>query len=59
MSKMSELSYNIEQLYIEGHSPKMIAMILECPLHIVSEWIAENSLYDGDDAYDPYDTINS
>lgn len=59
MSKMSELAYDIEQLYIEGHSPKTIALILECPLEVVSAWIEDNSLYAGEDAYDPYDTINS
>lgn len=37
MSKVAELSYDIQELFIEGHSPKAIAMILECPLEIVSE----------------------
>lgn len=41
MSKMSELSYDIEQLYIEGHSAKIIAKMLECPLEIVLSWISE------------------
>lgn len=41
MSKMSDLAYDIEQLYIEGHSPQAIASILECPLATVSEWIEE------------------
>ena len=39
MSKVAELAYDIEQLYIEGHSPKMIAMILECPVSIVFDWM--------------------
>ena len=59
MSKMSELAYDIEQLYIEGHNPKAIAAILECPIEVVYEWIEGESLYTGEDAYDPYDTINS
>lgn len=62
MSKMSELAYDIEQLYIEGHSPKMIAIMLECPVDIVYEWLEGESLYAGEDAsdeYNPYDTINS
>ena len=29
---MSDLAYDIEQLYIEGHSPKMISIMLECPI---------------------------
>jgi len=35
MSVMKDLSYDIEQLYIDGHSPKMIATILDCPVEIV------------------------
>jgi hypothetical protein len=35
MSKMSELSYDIEQLYIEGLTARQIAAELECPLEIV------------------------
>ena len=44
MSKMGELAYDIEQLYIEDISPKRIAEILECPIEIVYEWIDSNSL---------------
>ena len=39
MSKMSELSYDIEQLYIEGYSPRTISVMLECPIDQVYEWI--------------------
>lgn len=39
MSKLSELAYDIEQLYIEGHSPKMIAQLLTCPIELVYGWI--------------------
>ena len=58
MSKMSELAYDIEQLYIEGMSPKTIALTLECPVDIVYAWIEEQSL-SADESLDPYDTINS
>ena len=44
MSKVAELSYDIEQLYIEGHSPKMIAKLLECPVDVVYEWIEEQGV---------------
>jgi transposase len=41
MSKMAELAYDIEQLYIEGYSPKTIAGMLECPLSVVYDWLEE------------------
>lgn len=44
MSKLSELAYDIEQMYIEGHNPKTIAFVLECPINIVYEWIEANGL---------------
>ena len=44
MSKMAELAYDIEQLYIEGYSPKSIAEQLECPLTMVYDWLESNSL---------------
>lgn len=44
MSKMAELAYDIEQMFIEGYSPKSIAVALECPLVIVYEWLEANSL---------------
>ena len=58
MSKMSELAYDIEQLYIEGMSPKTIALTLECPVEIVYAWI-EGIGVSAEDSMDPYDTINS
>jgi hypothetical protein len=58
MSKVAELAYDIEQLYIDGHSPRMIAAILECPVEIVYDWMSAESL--GEDAsYDPFETVNS
>jgi hypothetical protein len=44
MSKLPELAYDIEQLYIEGYSPKSIAVQLECPLTMVYEWLEANSV---------------
>ena len=44
MSKMAELSYDIEQLYIEGHSPRMISIMLECPIEVVYGWLEQHSL---------------
>ena len=39
MSKVADLAYDIEQMYIEGYSPKTIAAILECPIEIVYDWM--------------------
>ena len=44
MSVMSEVAYDIEQLYIEGFSPKSIAVQLECPLELVYNWLESNSV---------------
>ena len=44
MSVMSELAYDIEQLYIEGYSPKTIAAQLGCPLTMIYDWLEQNSL---------------
>jgi hypothetical protein len=41
MSKMAELAYDIEQLYIDGHRAKSIAKVLDCPVELVLQWIAE------------------
>jgi DNA-directed RNA polymerase specialized sigma24 family protein len=49
MSKLAELAYDIEQLYIEGHSPKVIAAMLECPLTMVYDWLEDNSIRDEED----------
>jgi hypothetical protein len=39
MSKINELSYDIEQLFIEGYSPRTISVILECPIDLVYDWL--------------------
>ena len=57
MSAMSDLAYDIEQLYIEGHSPRMISIMLECPIEQVYGWLEEVGL-DSED-YSPHATINS
>jgi transposase len=54
---MAELAYDIEQLYIEGHSPKAIAQILECPLTVVYEWLEDVGMADAEtETVDPQDT---
>ena len=61
MSKMSELTYDIEQLYIEGYNAKNIARILGCPKGIVEDWIKANSVADlpQEDEHSPFNTVNS
>lgn len=58
MSVMSELAYDIEQMYIEGYSPRTIAAMLECPIELVYNWLEEVGV--GEPAtMSPYDTVNS
>jgi len=70
MSKMAELDYDIEQMYIEGYSPKSIAVQLGCTLEMVYGWLESNSVNEAKadaaewdeleaDEYDPYATSNS
>ena len=61
MSKMAELSYDIQELYIEGHSAKMIAALLDCPIELVLGELQEMGVADSpqSDVYSPYDTMNS
>lgn len=59
MSGIKDLAYDIEQLYIEGYSPKTIAMMLECPIEQVYGWIestgvAEEPQNPEDEIYSPY-----
>jgi hypothetical protein len=60
MSKLAELAYDIEQLYIEGFSPKSIAVQLECPLSIVYDWLEEVGMGGPEDVVEePQDEIYS
>ena len=46
MSKIAELSYDIEQLYIDGMSARMIAKTLDCPLTMVLAALEEMNVED-------------
>ena len=60
MSKIEDKLYDIEQLYIEGYSPKSIAMMLECPIELVYDWLEDVGVAETpQDEYSPFDTINS
>jgi hypothetical protein len=52
MGKMAALSYDIEQLFIEGLSLKAIAAQLECPLSMVYDWLAEVGMSGPEDVVD-------
>jgi hypothetical protein len=56
MSVMSEVAYDIEQLYIEGEHPTKIAGQLGIPLSMVYAWLTETGV---DEEYSPHITINS
>lgn len=60
MSKVADLAYDIEQLYIEGYSAKRIAKELGCPLKLVEDWIKNIGVADlPQEDYSPFDTVNS
>lgn len=61
MSKMAELYYDIEQMYIDGVSAKRIAVLLECPIEIVYEVLEDMGVADSpqEEDYDPFLTVNS
>jgi uncharacterized protein YjcR len=48
MSVMSELAYDIEQMYIEGYKPVTIAGLLDCHVDLVYDWIESNGLSAGE-----------
>jgi hypothetical protein len=61
MSKIAELSYDIEQLYIDGMGAKMIALTLDCPIEIVLSALREMNVEDVAEIeeFSPYDSLNS
>jgi hypothetical protein len=59
MSKMSDLAYDVEQLYIEGHSAKMIADLLTCPVEQVLGYLQDMGVQDAPEDYSPFVSMNS
>jgi hypothetical protein len=59
MSKMADLAYDVEQLYIEGHSAKMIADLLDCPVELVLGYIQDMGVQDAPEDYSPFVSMNS
>ena len=56
MSAMSNLDYDIQELYIEGHSAKMIAALLDCPIELVLGALESMGVKDvaDEEIYSPY-----
>ena len=57
MSGIKDLAYDIEQLYIEGMSARMIALTLDCPIEQVLGFIQDIGVADTpqeDEIYSPY-----
>jgi len=57
MSKLAEIAYDIEQLYIEGLTEKNIAKTLDIPVEMVYDWLEANGI-DAEEL-SPHNTINS
>jgi hypothetical protein len=55
---MSEVAYDIEQLYIEGNSPQRIGVTLGIPLSLVYDWLEDTGV-EGEEELSPHNTINS
>jgi hypothetical protein len=58
MSKVAELAYDIQELYIEGLGAKRIAQQLDIPMEEVLAVIESFGCLDNDQ-FDPFDTVNS
>ena len=60
MSAFKDFSYDIQELYIEGHSAKVIALMLECPIEYVLSVLDDMGVQDElGEEYDPFNTLNS
>jgi hypothetical protein len=60
MSKMADLSYDIQELYIEGHSAKTIAAMLDCPIEQVMGALEDMGVADTpQEDFSPYVSMNS
>ena len=55
MSKMAELYYDIETMYIDGLSARRIAQILDCPIETVFEVLEDMGVADSPQELDNQD----
>jgi hypothetical protein len=60
MSAMKDLSYDIQELYIEGFNSRAIADELGCPIEVVLGALEAMNVADApQEDFDPFETINS
>jgi hypothetical protein len=59
MSMMKDLSYDIQELYIEGFNSRAIAEELNCPIEIVLGALEAMNVADSTEDFSPFDTVNS
>lgn len=59
MSKIKDLAYDVETLFIDGLSATAIAKELNCPVEIVTQFLADFGVSAEEEDYNPYDTVNS
>ena len=59
MSMMKDLSYDIQELYIEGFNSRAIAEELNCPIEIVLGALEAMNVADPTEYFSPFDTVNS
>jgi hypothetical protein len=60
MSAIKDLTYDIEQLYIEGFNSLAIAEELECPIEVVLAALKAMNVADApQEELSPYETFNS
>jgi hypothetical protein len=58
MSKINDLTYDIQEMYIEGFRASTISAMLECPIEMVYQ-VLESFGVEDNTSTDPYDTVNS
>jgi len=58
-TSLSDVAYDIEQLYIEGYRPTSIAAQLDIPLSMVYDWLETVNVTADEEEHSPYQTINS
>jgi hypothetical protein len=51
MSKVAELVYDVQELYIDGMGARAIALTLECPIETVLEILEDFGVEDSDKDY--------
>jgi DNA invertase Pin-like site-specific DNA recombinase len=54
MTKLKDVAYDIEQLYIDGFSPSRIAKILDIEPSLVYDWLDEQKINTDEEVYSPY-----